>query len=350
LPPEAPNPDGLADLGAVAVLAPAHTPSLDLLPVQTPPARRGLTLPGGEEQPSLASLGVPRVVRGNLDNQITLFAYGLSPSIVKPGEDLHLTFLWQAARRLNQNYVVFIQVVDKEGKVWASRDSAPADGTYPTARWLAGEVVRDEHTLAVPAAMPDGEYRLLVGMYLQPDKADRLTVLRWIRSSGDHLDLGLVRVQGRPRVFTPPPITHRQEVRLGEGITFLGYDLAGSQEGSAFQARPGDTLKLTLYWQALGATDISYTVFAHLLGPDGRLRAQQDNPPCRGACPTTSWLAGEVLADEYTITIPADVAPGDYRLEIGLYDGATKQRLPVLDAQGQPAGDRLLLDQIVQVR
>jgi hypothetical protein len=350
LPPEEPNQDGLADLSPVAVLPPAHTPSLDLLPAQTPPPRRGLTLPGGEERPSLASLGVPQVVRGNLDNQITLFAYGLSPTTVKPGEDLHLTFLWQAARRLTQNYVVFIQLVDQEGKVWASRDSAPADGTYPTANWLAGEVVRDEHTLSIPAAMPDGEYRLLVGMYYSSDKTDRLTVLRWTRSSGDHLDLGPVRVQGRPRVFTIPPITHRQEARLGQEIKFLGYDLVGSQEGSAFQVRPGDTLKLTMYWQALGTTDLSYTVFAHLLGPDGRLRAQQDNPPCRGACPTTSWVAGEVLTDEYTITVPADAAPGDYRLEIGLYDGATQQRLPVFDAQGQPAGDRLLLGQAVQVK
>jgi hypothetical protein len=350
LSPEVPNPDGLADLGPIVVLPPARTPSLDWLPAQTLPPRRGLTLPGGEERPSLASLGVPRVVRGNLDNQITLFAYGLSPATVKPGEDLQLTFLWQAARRLTQNYVVFIQLVDKEGKVWASRDSIPADGTYPTTNWLADEVVRDEHTLAVPAAILDGEYRLLVGMYRSSDKTDRLTVLRWTRSSGDHLDLGPVRVQGRPRSFEPPPLTHRQEARLGKEIKFLGYDLAGSKEGVAFQARPGDTLKLTLYWQALGATDLSYTVFAHLLGADGRLRAQQDNPPCRGACPTTSWVAGEVLADEYAIAVPADAAPGEYRLEIGLYDGATQQRLPVFDAQGQPAGDRLLLGQVVQVR
>jgi hypothetical protein len=350
LPPEAPNPDGLAELGAVAVLPPTHTLSLDLLPAQTPPPRRGLTLPGGEERPSLASLGVPQVVRGNLDNQITLFAYGLFPTTVKPGEDLHLTFLWQAARRLTQNYVVFIQLVDQEGQVWASRDSAPADGTYPTTNWLADEVVRDEHTLVVPAALLDGEYRLLVGMYRWPDKTDRLTVLHWTRSSGDHIDLGPVRVQGRPRSFEPPPLTHRQEARLGQEIKFLGYALVGSQEGVAFQARPGDTLKLTLYWQALEATDLSYTVFAHLLGPDGRLRAQQDNLPCRGACPTTSWVAGEVLADEYAITVPADAAPGEYRLEIGLYDGATQQRLLVFDAQGQPAGDHLLLGQVVQVR
>ena len=350
LPPEAPNPDGLAELGAVAVLPPTHTLSLDLLPAQTPPPRRGLTLPGGEERPSLASLGVPQVVRGNLDNQITLFAYGLFPTTVKPGEDLHLTFLWQAARRLTQNYVVFIQLVDQEGQVWASRDSAPADGTYPTTNWLADEVVRDEHTLVVPAALLDGEYRLLVGMYRWPDKTDRLTVLHWTRSSGDHIDLGPVRVQGRPRSFEPPPLTHRQEARLGQEIKFLGYALVGSQEGVAFQARPGDTLKLTLYWQALEATDLSYTVFAHLLGPDGRLRAQQDNLPCRGACPTTSWVAGEVLADEYAITVPADAAPGEYRLEIGLYDGATQQRLLVFDAQGQPAGDHLLLGQVVHVR
>ena len=37
------------------------------------------------------------------------------------------------------------------------------------------------------------------------------------------------------------------------------------------------------------------------------------------------------------------MAYGDYQLEIGLYDGQSGQRLPVVGPDGRPIGDRLLI-------
>jgi len=76
--------------------------------------------------------------------------------------------------------------------------------------------------------------------------------------------------------------------------------------------------------------DESYTVFTHLMAPDGTIAGQKDNPPVGGSYPTNLWLSGEVVVDVYEIPISADAAPGEHVLEIGLYVAETGARLPVL--------------------
>ena len=108
-------------------------------------------------------------------------------------------------------------------------------------------------------------------------------------------------------------------------MELLGYDL------SAETIAPDDTLALTLYWRALTEMDESYTVFAHLVAPDGSMTGQRDNPPIGGAYPTNLWLTGEVIADVYEIPIPADAVPGEHRLEVGMYVAETGARLLITD-------------------
>jgi hypothetical protein len=77
-----------------------------------------------------------------------------------------------------------------------------------------------------------------------------------------------------------------------------------------------------------------------------RLWGQQDSIPGQGDYPTTGWAVGEVVADRYTVALQADAPPGDYVLEIGLYDATTGERLPVLDAAGRPQDDRIILETV----
>ena len=41
----------------------------------------------------------------------------------------------------------------------------PLEGDYPTSVWAAGEVIVDPRAIVLPADVPPGRYRLLVGMY-----------------------------------------------------------------------------------------------------------------------------------------------------------------------------------------
>ncbi len=127
-----------------------------------------------------------------------------------------------------------------------------------------------------------------------------------------------------------------------------GIDLLGSSLSSSV-IRPGEALTVTLFWQATdGPTQLSHTVFTHLLGParaDGSVVwAQHDGPPLGNSYPTTRWAQGEVIVDRHTFTVPADAPPGTYQIETGLYTPARSgARLRVLDAAGQPAGDNALV-------
>jgi hypothetical protein len=94
----------------------------------------------------------------------------------------------------------------------------------------------------------------------------------------------------------------------------------------------------------------SYTVFIHLLDERGEMVAQGDQLPGGGGFPTIGWLPGEVIADHYTIPLQKEAPVGDYRIELGMYDVSTGQRLPVFDETGQRLDfDRVLLDTPVRV-
>ena len=91
--------------------------------------------------------------------------------------------------------------------------------------------------------------------------------------------------------------------------------------------------------------DVAYTVFTHLLDQHEQVRGQKDNAPVNGTYPTTLWVPGEIVVDEYDIPVAADAAPGTYTIEVGLYDLKTMQRMAVFDPAGI-VGDRILMGDV----
>ena len=139
---------------------------------------------------------------------------------------------------------------------------------------------------------------------------------------------GLTDPPTREHLFEPPPIAHPLSAHFGDSIALLGYDL--EKELPPTSERMGGVLHLTLYWKSLKPMTQPYTVFTHLVGPDGQLAGQQDNMPLRDTAPTTCWLPGEVIADPYDIPISPRATPGNYVLETGFYLWETGERLPAI--------------------
>jgi hypothetical protein len=158
-----------------------------------------------------------------------------------------------------------------------------------------------------------------------------------MRTAG-HSSVAEVTVAGREHSFTAPEPAYAAAAQLGAAVALLGYDLDKTT------VEPGDTLRLTLYWQAQQQLGQGYTVFAHLLDEAGRTWGQRDGIPCGGDCPTTSWLPGEFITDEYAIEVAAEVPAGSYHLAVGMYDPATMRRLPASDHLGTGLpDDRIVL-------
>jgi hypothetical protein len=77
-------------------------------------------------------------------------------------------------------------------------------------------------------------------------------------------------------------------------------------------AAPGGTVRVPLAWAFETARAATDTRFVHLLDETGLLIAQHDNP--LGAIP-----AGEKRAEWVSLTLPADLPPGEYRVYAGWY-------------------------------
>jgi hypothetical protein len=119
---------------------------------------------------------------------LALRGYELEPGLVKPGSTLNLKVYWQASQPLDQDYTVFVQLLDSSGKLVAGYDQQPLGGYFPTSQWPAHEIVTDAVHLALPDDLPAGNYTLITGMYLlktlerlpvadSPDNAVVLTTL-----------------------------------------------------------------------------------------------------------------------------------------------------------------------------
>lgn len=104
---------------------------------------------------------------------------------------------------------------------------------------------------------------------------------------------------------------------------------------------PGESILLTLEWRANEPLPVDYTVYTHLLAPDGHLVAQSDSQPVGGTRPMTGWAPGEVVRDQYAIVVPIEAVPGEgYTLRIGIYDLATLERATLVgsDVDGVEVG------------
>ena len=92
---------------------------------------------------------------------------------------------WQAADAAGEPLVVVVQLLDGRNRPVAGLEEEPLGGRYPTQLWAAGELVRDRHTLALPADLAPGSYRLIVGVYRAADRM-RFTTRAGLWGSRDY--------------------------------------------------------------------------------------------------------------------------------------------------------------------
>jgi hypothetical protein len=213
--------------------------------------------------------------------------YGVDvPKEVRNGEDLPIRMFWRADGTTQEDIKPVVQLVNKAGAVTFSSVVAPVETGYGTRQWQAGDGWVGNANLPLRADMPGGLY-----------------TLQMMTPEGPR-DLADVTVLAPKRVYDLPKPMHPLSAQFDKVAKLLGWDY--------------ETGQLTLYWQALETPTTRYSVFVHVWGPDLTITDQRDSVPVNGTRPTTSWLAGEILTDTYSLTIPEDT----YRVEVGLYDPA----------------------------
>jgi hypothetical protein len=116
----------------------------------------------------------PQPVEATFGDQIRLVSFAATGGLTT-GQTLEARLYWKALQPLEEDYIVFVHLLDASGKLIASHDGPPRDRESPTSTWLPGDVVPDIHHVALKPDTPAGTYQLWVGAYTWPD-IERLPV------------------------------------------------------------------------------------------------------------------------------------------------------------------------------
>jgi hypothetical protein len=251
---------------------------------------------------------------------------------------LPVTIRWQARRWMADPLVVSLKLLDKDFMIGGERVATLGD-RYPNVLWAPTEIVEETYPLRLRPDAPPGLYRLELSLIHQdealPDSFEYLPLSDGLTLFGANLYPGVVRLLDPAHDQVPP---QPFEAQLGESIDLIGHDTQSTFVLADGQLQAASVF-LALYWQSGGPIDTDYTVFTQLLGPDGQIWAQWDNPPQAGRYPTSAWAAQDRVIDRYRLELRPGAPPGEYRLLVGMYDPATGDRLPVtINGQPQPSG------------
>ena len=279
--------------------------------------------PQGQSLMRIAELGIrgiDRVHRALPDpvctfgKRITLLSADFDAGPVEAGRDIQMELLWQANQNIATDWTVFAQLLDDDDMMVAHQEAPPANGRSRTSTWQTDQLVRERRSLHVPADLPAGTCRLVLGLY-NPEDGSRLAPDQfWLWDTRDYLTLSEVEVYTRTaQLAMPIQLDHTSGAKLTDDIALVGYSLDPAN------AWPGDSLGVTLVWHVAGSVNEDYSVYCHLLGPDSDLWGQAEGVPAGGTRPTGVWMAGEYILDEHTVPVQADAPAGEYRLRVGFY-------------------------------
>ena len=249
-----------------------------------------------------------------ITDEIGLIRAASTPEETTQAGSIRVVAGWGSSAVPGRDYDACLKLVNALGEV-AQSDCQALLSAWPTSRWDINEVARGDYKLRVDPSLEAGTYTLTLSL---AEDGTGIEV-------GEALALGAVQVKALPRTYDAPGQPHSLHARWGQVILLPGYDLQES----------GESLRLTFYWQAVQRMDVSYKAFVHLVDEaTGAIVVQDDAVPRRWTYPTNLWDPGEVVAD--TVVLPlGGVSPGRYRLQLGLYDPTTGQRLSAYSAQGE---------------
>jgi hypothetical protein len=257
----------------------------------------------------------PEAISRRVMPDVWLVSAAGMPPVIGQGMTLDFTLDWYAARSAPGGPPLKLvarrlhRPEDARGVDLLLWEGHPVRGTYPMARWSAGERVIDRHNVSIPPDFPPGDYtlRLLLGESPAFESA--------------------LRVEAVERHFELPPLATSVDLSFGDALTLRGYQVerAGSSD-----------IDITLAWRAVRPPDRDYTVFVHVVGADGVNFSQRDEQPAR---PTSQWIAGEVMVTRYRLPLP----PGAFTIRAGLYVQDDGRRLDIRGPAGEHFGDFLEL-------
>ncbi|MDX1613860.1 MAG: glycosyltransferase family 39 protein [Candidatus Promineifilaceae bacterium] len=247
-----------------------------------------------------------------------------------PGGYVDVWLHWQVLTQMEEDWSVFVHLNDPvlEAPI-AQRDMYPGQGLLATSLLRPGDEVVNFYRVALaPTVSAPLELDLRVGLY------DFFSGRRLRTAQGnDAASLETV-------VTNPIPGTLPNPLRVDfEGeLTLLGYQVERRR------VEAGESLLLTMYWEATRDLNRDYTLFAQVVDEDTTRWASQDL-----AQSTSNWPPGQAQTIRMELPVATDAPAAVYPLIVGAYsrtnDGGF-DRLQTRTAAGRLTDDFLELTRV----
>ncbi len=317
---------GLLLLGAFLFVISAAAPWAWIAPAYRPPDR--------PTDPQVADLSDPLEV--DFGGRMRLLGYDLAASSLEPGDQLEVTLFWEALAPMERDWSVFVHLNDPliDAPI-AQRDMYLGQGLLATSLLSPGQRVANRYVITVPeTTYSPTQARLVAGLY-DYTNGERLSA-----SDGrDAVTIQEISIMPSSQSQFPNPV----HFNFGDRMALIGYQIGPRR------LLPGETLTLTLIWQALDEMVTDYTVFTHLRDledPSNRIYGQHDALAPGG---TTSWRVGQIVEAHYELELAQDTPAAVHEIEIGIYyreaDGSFP-RLQLVTPDGRLVDDFLILGKV----
>ena len=154
------------------------------------------------KQNILATAPAPKFpVNADLDGKVVYLGMDADPALVEPGKDVKLTHYWKVVAPPGEGWRIFTHLDGPNNQPFINVDHPPVKGKYPVGQWKAGEIIRDEHSIRLPANWAHQQVMIYTGLW-------KPGVGRMPIKSGAHDNDGRVLaaslvVQGPPKPVVP---------------------------------------------------------------------------------------------------------------------------------------------------
>lgn len=246
---------------------------------------------------------------------------------INPGNTVHVQLIWEALADVHEDYHLQFDLVNStDGHRWALASGLqPMNGGNPTTLWRKGDQITDTHSLSVPNDVYAGSYLLL----LTVTKDGPVPISDSEGNLIGYVIAGPIAAGDGTNPAKEPD--YAVAATFENHISLVGYDLDNAT----------DTLTMTLYWESTGSVPSDYTVFVHLISPEGELVAQHDGSPL---LPSSLWIPGNQVIDKHALALSPDLPQADYQIYVGLYYWTDpSERIPIVTPGNAEATNNALI-------
>jgi len=123
------------------------------------------------KQNILATAPTPKnPVNADLEGKLLYIGSDVETVPIEPGKDVKITHYWKVVSPPGEGWKIFTHLSGPNKQGFINVDHVPIRGKYAVARWKAGEIIRDEHSIRLPGTWQHSKVDIYTGAWKGPNR------------------------------------------------------------------------------------------------------------------------------------------------------------------------------------